>query len=93
MNMWGFTTSLFGEIEAGLSRFLVKHRDGLQTAEYFLPDVVMTMLEAGKARVRVERTGERWFGVTYQEDKALVKQAIADLAARGVYPEKLWDEI
>jgi hypothetical protein len=93
MNMWGFTPSLFPELEARFRHFLQENRDNIQRAEYFLPDVVGDLIRENKARVRVLSTNERWFGVTYKQDKPRVKQAIRDLIRQGVYPENLWGEV
>jgi hypothetical protein len=93
MNMWGFTPSLFSELEARFPQFLQKNSDSIQKAEYFLPDVVGDLLKEKGATVKVLATNERWFGVTYQQDKPRVKRAIRDLIRRGVYPEKLWGDI
>lgn len=90
MNMWGFTPSLFSELEARFPQFLQKNSDNIQEAEYFLPDVVDDLLKETKATVKVLSANERWYGVTYQQDKPRVKQAIRDLIRRGVYPENLW---
>jgi len=93
MNMWGFTPSLFPELEARFWHFLQENRDNIQKAEYFLPDVVGDLIRENKARVRVLSTNERWFGVTYKQDMPRVKQAIRDLIRRGVYPENLWGDV
>jgi hypothetical protein len=93
MNMWGFTPSLFPELEVRFQHFLQENRDNIQKAEYFLPDVVGDLIRENKARVRVLSTNERWFGVTYKQDKPRVKQAIRDLIRQGVYPENLWGEV
>jgi len=93
MNMWGFTPSLFSELEARFPQFLQKNSDSIQKAEYFLPDVVGDLLKEKRATVKVLATNERWFGVTYQQDKPRVKRAIRDLIRRGVYPEKLWGDV
>lgn len=93
MNMWGFTPSLFSELEARFPRFLQKNSDSIQKAEYFLPDVVDDLLKETRATVKVLSTNERWYGVTYQQDKPRVKQAIRDLIRRGVYPENLWSDV
>ncbi|MBN1992435.1 MAG: nucleotidyltransferase [Anaerolineae bacterium] len=90
MNMWGFTPVFLAELAARFPPFLQNNRNNLQKAEYFLPDVVGELLKENKATVKVLPTGERWFGVTYQEDKPRVKQAIRDLIGQGVYPENLW---
>ena len=65
-------------------------QDNLMKAEYLLPDVVNQLLEERKATVKVLPTQEEWFGVTYQEDKSRVKEAVRELIQLGIYPEKLW---
>lgn len=92
MNFWGFTPSLFPELEVRFSHFLHRNRDKLQEAEYFLPDVIGDLIQEKKARVKVLPTNERWFGVTYKQDILGVRQAIRDLIHRGIYPENLWGE-
>jgi len=92
MNMWGFAPSFLGEIAARLPDFLQTHADNPLKAEYFLPDVVTALLREGKVRVRVLRSDERWLGVTYQEDKPVVKEAIARLTEQGLYPADLWGD-
>ena len=59
-------------------------------AEYFLPFVVNDQIRAGKADVRVLKSGDKWYGVTYKEDKPVVMQALADMMESGVYPDPLW---
>jgi len=93
MNMWGFTPSLFLELEARFRHFLQGNRDNIQKAEYFLPDVIGDLIRENKARVRVLSTNERWFGVTYKQDRPRVKRAIRDLIRQGAYPENLWGEV
>lgn len=93
MNMWGFTQSVLGELEKGFPDFL---NEGLNTnplkCEYFLPGVVERLLKEEKAVVKVEKSLDKWYGVTYKEDKQVVMDAIAAMKAAGVYPEKLWEE-
>ncbi|MFC1975472.1 sugar phosphate nucleotidyltransferase [Chloroflexota bacterium] len=93
MNMWGFTPSLISELEDRFSLFLQKNRDNIQKAEYFLSNVVGDILTEKKATVKILPTNERWFGITYQQDKPSVKQAIKNLIRQGIYPENLWDAI
>jgi NDP-sugar pyrophosphorylase family protein len=90
LNLWGFTRGILAELEARFARFLVENRGNLLTAEYFLPEVVNQLLQEKTATVKVLRTKERWFGVTYQEDKIRVKDAVGELIERGVYPGTLW---
>ncbi len=90
MNMWGFTPSLFSEIEARFPLFLASHGKDLK-AEFLLPELIGELVEEKRARVKVLPTDARWFGVTYQEDKPKVKEAIQRLIKEGVYPTNLWE--
>ncbi len=91
MNLWGFTRSFLDEAQARFAPFLDRALAGeVEKAEYFLPSVVTQLLEEGRARVKVLRSGDRWYGVTYRQDKPLVVQAIARMTAQGLYPENLW---
>ena len=91
MNMWGFSDSILTELEAGFPAFLEQEiRENPLKCEYFLPTVVSSLIEAGKATVSVLRSADRWFGVTYKEDKAAVAAAISAMKEEGLYPERLW---
>jgi dTDP-glucose pyrophosphorylase len=92
LNTWGFTLSIFRELETRFSLFLQKNAAHLTKAEYFLPDVVGDLVKEGKARVKVLPTNEKWYGVTYQEDRPRVQAAIRDMIRQGIYPEKLWGD-
>ena len=91
MNMWGFTPDFMEELNARFSEFL----DGIEgnelKAEYFLPAVVDSLIKEGKAQVSVLDTNDKWFGVTYKEDKEYVVKAFEQLVKTGAYPEKLFD--
>lgn len=91
MNLWGFTRSFLDEVQARFPAFLDRAlaQDPLK-AEYFLPGVVTQLLEEGKARVKVLRSSDKWYGVTYKEDKPQVVRAIAEKTAAGLYPDRLW---
>jgi len=91
MNMWGFTPSIFGQLESRFTAFLSKNSHNLEKVEYYLPEVVGALLREGKARVTVLPTGQQWFGVTYPEDRARVQATMQDLVMRGVYPANLWE--
>ena len=86
MNCWGFTADLFRHLESGFRLFLQKNRDDLSKCEYYLPSAVQEQKDAGLCDVRVYSTSAQWFGVTYPQDKARVKAAIADLIRKGEYP-------
>jgi hypothetical protein len=89
MNMWGFTPALFSQLQAGFAAFLKKSGTELKSENY-IPSAVNELAVAGQARVKVLRTGDSWFGVTYREDRPHVVENIRKLIARGDYPEKLW---
>jgi dTDP-glucose pyrophosphorylase len=90
MNMWGFTPSMITELAARFPIFLQKNAANIEKAEYFLPSVVNDLLQEGKARVRVLPVKEKWYGVTYPQDRAAVQEAVRELVRRGLYPENLW---
>ena len=90
MNMWGFPPAFIQELERGFPEFLDSLKPGDLKAEYLLPRIVDKMIKTGKARVTVLETRDKWFGVTYKEDKQTVVKAIRELIEQGVYPEKLF---
>ena len=91
MNLWGFTPSFLTEAEARFPAFLDRTlKSGPLKGEYFLPSVVSALIEEGKARVKVLRSRDRWYGVTYHEDKPVVVDAIARMTQAGLYPDDLW---
>ena len=93
MNMWGFTRSILDEIKAGFPAFLEKGiEENPMKCEYFLPTVVDDLEKAGRAEVTVLFSKDKWFGVTYKEDKPVVVEAIRKMKEDGLYPEKLWGE-
>lgn len=91
MNMWGFSASFLQEIKAGFAEFL---KDGLKNdplkCEYFLPSVVSNLLKQDRATVKVLTSRDKWYGVTYKEDKALVMSAIQNMKDSGIYPQEVW---
>ena len=92
MNLWGFTRSFLQEAEARFPAFLDRTlKENPLKGEYFLPSVVTQLLEEKKARVKVLRSGDKWHGVTYREDKPVVVAAIAEMTAAGLYPDQLWE--
>ena len=91
MNMWGLQPEFIDLLEEGFVEFLSAQKEGDAKSEYLLPIYIDELLRAGKAKVKVLPTDARWFGVTYQEDKASVTEAFRKLIADGVYSEKLYD--
>ncbi|WP_251316110.1 nucleotidyltransferase family protein [Flintibacter muris] len=92
MNMWGFNRSFLDEALARFPAFLDKTlAENPEKGEYFLPTVVSQLIDEGKARVKVLRSADKWYGVTYREDKPTVVAAIAEKTAAGLYPDRLWE--
>lgn len=93
MNLWGFGASVVPEIQNRFAAFL---EASLPTnplkCEYFLPLVVSQLIAEDKATVQVLRSTDKWYGVTYKEDKPTVVAAIREKIAGGLYPENLWGE-
>ncbi len=89
MNLWGFSNSILKELESGFQKFLQEElpQNPLK-AEYFLPFAVDALLQQGKASVQVLTSQDKWYGVTYKEDKEMVVNAIAELKRQGLYPEE-----
>lgn len=91
MNLWGFSNSMLQEIKAGFPVFLDKTlKSNPLKGEYFLPSVVSELIQEKKATVKVLTTPDKWFGVTYKEDKPVVAEAMKTMKENGVYPENLW---
>ena len=92
MNMWGFNRSFLDEAWARFPHFLDKAlAENPLKAEYFLPTPVSQLIAEGRARVKVLRSTDKWYGVTYREDKPGVEAAIAEKTAAGLYPDRLWE--
>ena len=91
MNVWGFTESFIKESMARFPKFLEEAlKENPLKAEFFLPFVVQELLSEGKARVRLLNSYDKWYGVTYKEDKEDVVNALQSLKDKGFYPDKLW---
>ena len=91
MNFWGFTADFMKELEDGFAPFLEKTlQENPIKGEYFLPFVVDKMIKQGKCDVRVLNSADKWYGVTYKEDKEAVVAALQSMKDKGEYPDKLW---
>ena len=92
MNFWGFSKSMMDELQNGLPAFLEQAlAENPLKGEYFLPGVADRLVQEGKARVKVLTSHDKWYGVTYKEDKEDVKNALQSMKDKGeYYPEKLW---
>ena len=89
MNFWGFTPSFFGYLNRGFETFIAQNAGNLK-AEFYIPSVVNDLIKTGTASVRILQCDEKWFGMTYKEDRGAVVKSIRELVRIGVYPENLW---
>ena len=90
MNMWAAYPEFLEFLAEDFKTFLSEVEEGDLKKEYLLPNIVDKLLKEGRANVKVLETQDRWFGVTYQEDKEAVQEAFAGLIKEGVYPANLW---
>lgn len=92
LNLWGFSYSMMNEIKKEFIEFLNSDaKKNPLKAEFYLPCVPGSLIEQGKATVKVLETDEKWYGVTYAQDMAVVKKAIEDMRRNGRYPTILWE--
>ena len=91
MNIWGFNKDFLKEIDDAFVKFYREELPkNIEKAECYLPFVVDGMIKSGRATVKVLSSSDKWFGVTYKEDKEYVREKIAQLKSQGVYPKYLW---
>lgn len=90
MNMWGIKPVFFESLESGFEEFLEQLPEGDLKSEYLLPIIIGDKLEKDELSVKVLDSKDKWFGVTYKEDKYAVKEELQKLIDAGVYPEKLY---
>ncbi|MCC8047444.1 MAG: nucleotidyltransferase [Clostridiales bacterium] len=92
LNMWGFSADILTHLKERFRAFLEENLEkNPLKCEYFLPFVVDELLSEEKAAVKVERTPDKWYGVTYKEDKPMLMAAIQSMKEQGIYPQKLWE--
>ena len=92
MNLWGFSESFIKEANLRFPAFLDEAMvSNPLKGEYFLPSVVRQLLDEGKATVKVLKSPDKWYGVTYQEDKPGIVKALAQKSEEGLYPTPLWN--
>ena len=92
MNMWMLTPEFVDMLEDGFAAFRAEMKDPLKD-EYLLPEIVDGLLKEGRATVRVLRSNDRWFGVTYREDLPAVRAAIGAMYEKGIYKPRLYDDV
>ena len=90
MNMWGLTPEFIQMLEKGFVEFFEKMDGNEEKAEYLLPIYIDELLQEGKVSVKVLETTDKWFGVTYKEDKPVVVESFQNLIKTGVYEPDLF---
>ncbi|HIZ81355.1 MAG TPA: nucleotidyltransferase [Candidatus Mediterraneibacter pullistercoris] len=90
MNMWGLTPAFFDILGSGFETFLKETSEEDLKAEYLLPTIIGELLNKGKVSVKVLRSEDQWFGVTYKEDREAVTNAVRELIQKGMYPPELY---
>ena len=91
MNMWAGYPEFLDFLAEDFKDFLTNVEEGDLKSEYLLPNIVDKLLKEERANVKVLETQDRWFGVTYKEEKEIVQKAFAELIQNGIYAEKLWE--
>ena len=90
--IWAAYPDFIDYLEQGFKEFLSNIDDDPMKKEYLLPIIVNGMLEEKSVQVKILETNDRWFGVTYKEDKEAVQNSFKELIEKGVYPENLWND-
>ena len=94
MNMWGLTPDFMQTLEDGFKEFFANMGDkDILKAEYLLPIYIDELLQTGRVSVKVLDTNDKWFGVTYKEDKDYVVKSFAKLIEAGVYQKGLFEDL
>lgn len=94
MNMWGLTPEFMELLQTGFEEFFKKHSEAeLLKAEYLLLGCIDELIQKGQVSVRVLESHDKWFGVTYKEDKEFVVKSFEQLIKNGVYGERLFGEV
>jgi hypothetical protein len=89
MNIWGFTPAIFDHIGKQFTEFIRENISNIK-AELYIPKIVNEIIKSGKGNIKVLPATDKWFGVTYKEDKQTAVQNIRKLIEKGIYPKNLW---
>jgi UTP-glucose-1-phosphate uridylyltransferase len=92
MNLWGFTPDIFGHLQRQFSEYIREHASD-DKSEFYIPTAVDTLIQQQIKKVKVVKTHDTWFGVTYPQDKPIAQASIRNLIEQGIYPENLWYSI
>lgn len=90
MNFWGFTKDMMDELQKRFKVFFEKNKADLSKCEFYIPLAVDQLIQENKAQVSIVVTDEKWYGVTYKEDKPTVAKALKEKAENGTYPSPLF---
>jgi len=90
MNCWGFPAQFLDCIEEKFAEFLAGIKDNPEKAEFYLPNCVDSLIKEKTASVKVLNTSDKWYGITYKEDKDALMSALKMMTDKGKYPERLW---
>jgi dTDP-glucose pyrophosphorylase len=89
MNFWGFTPQFFRQAEKEFRQFLTDNAENI-SSEFYIPYVMNKLIKSGEASCKVLTSNDKWFGVTYKEDKPVTIEKINLLIKQGIYPVNLW---
>jgi hypothetical protein len=89
MNLWGLGADVFGYLQRQFNDYLNLHI-GEDKSEFYIPTVVDTLVKRKQKKVKILKTPDNWFGVTYREDKEIARKCVQKLIEQGIYPERLW---
>lgn len=94
MNMWGLTPDFLEVLEEGFKEFFEKEvPSNPLKAEYLIPIFIGELLEQGKMFVKVLKTNDTWYGMTYHEDVVFVKESFRKMLENGVYKADLFSDL
>jgi dTDP-glucose pyrophosphorylase len=89
MNFWGLNSDVFEQLQGQFNKFLCEYGDNNKN-EFYIPTVIDTLIKHQKKKIKILKTHDSWFGVTYRQDKEIAKSCIRGLIESGSYPKKLW---
>jgi len=91
MNLWGFMPGILDEIGSRMPAFLDRALEvNPMKGEFLIPTMMEQLIREGRVAVKVLNSGDRWFGVTYAEDKPFVVESLRVMTENGKYPDGLW---
>ncbi|MDG1901197.1 MAG: sugar phosphate nucleotidyltransferase [Bacteroidales bacterium] len=89
MNFWGFTPLFFDQLEKDFRIFIANNADNIK-AEFYIPSVANDLIKKNEAEITMLTSNDKWFGVTYKDDKETTIKRVKDLVDKGIYPTNIW---